>query len=76
MESQGSSVQYLMVKTVLKIVAPIRGIIAFTSMPTDKAGRSVPAPGHRTFLIAREVRPDQPLPILSLGYRSRELRMS
>ena len=74
MESQGSGVQVLMsAKTALELGAPIRGIIAFTSTSTDKAGRSVPAPGRGALSIAREVKSEQPLPILNLEYRARQL---
>ena len=40
---------------------------------SDKAGRSVPAPGRGALSIAREVASDRPLPILDLEYRSRQL---
>ncbi|KAJ7742455.1 putative fatty acid synthase alpha subunit [Mycena maculata] len=46
MESQGTGVHIVMsAKTALELGAPIRGILAFTSTSTDKAGRSIPAPG-------------------------------
>ncbi|CAL1716945.1 unnamed protein product [Somion occarium] len=74
MESQGSGVQVLMsAKTALELGAPIRGIVAFTSTSTDKAGRSIPAPGAGALSIAREVKSEHPLPILDLQYRSRQL---
>jgi fatty acid synthase subunit alpha, fungi type len=60
-------------KTAIELGAPIRGIIAFTSTSTDKAGRSVPAPGRGALTIAREVSSKMPLPILDLAYRSRQL---
>ncbi|KAI5885432.1 uncharacterized protein SCHCODRAFT_01176814 [Schizophyllum commune H4-8] len=66
MESQGSGVQVLMsARTALELGAPIRGIVAFTSTSTDKAGRSIPAPGR--------VPSTQPLPILDIKYRTRQL---
>ena len=40
---------------------------------SDKAGRSVPAPGRGALSIAREVSTKHPLPILDVGYRSRQL---
>ncbi|KAI0077780.1 fatty acid synthase [Panus rudis PR-1116 ss-1] len=74
MEAQGSGVQVLMTaKTALELGAPIRGIIGFTSTSTDKAGRSIPAPGRGALSIAREVKTETPLPILNLDYRSRQL---
>ncbi|EIW57289.1 fatty acid synthase [Trametes versicolor FP-101664 SS1] len=74
MEAQGSGVQVLMsAKTALELGAPIRGIIGFTSTSSDKAGRSVPAPGRGALSIAREVHTENPLPILDITYRSRQL---
>ena len=40
---------------------------------SDKAGRSVPAPGRGALSIAREVPSKHPLPILDVDYRSRQL---
>ena len=40
---------------------------------SDKAGRSVPAPGRGALSIAREVSTKHSLPILDVGYRSRQL---
>ncbi|KAI0749711.1 fatty acid synthase [Daedaleopsis nitida] len=74
MEAQGTGVHVLMnAKTALELGAPIRGVIGFTSTSTDKAGRSVPAPGRGALSIAREVHTKHPLPILDLAYRSRQL---
>ncbi|OBZ72636.1 Fatty acid synthase subunit alpha [Grifola frondosa] len=74
MESQGSGVHVLMsAKTALELGCPVRGIVAFTSTSTDKAGRSVPAPGRGALSIAREVPSKHPLPVLDLAYRSRQL---
>ncbi|KAI0787467.1 fatty acid synthase [Fomes fomentarius] len=74
MEAQGTGVHVLMnAKTALELGCPIRGIIGFTSTSTDKAGRSVPAPGRGALSIAREVHTKHPLPILDLAYRSRQL---
>ncbi|TFK33214.1 fatty acid synthase [Crucibulum laeve] len=74
MESQGTGVHIVMsAKTALELGAPIRGILAFTSTSTDKAGRSVPAPGRGALTVAREVTSKHPLPILDVAYRSRQL---
>ncbi|KAF5337910.1 hypothetical protein D9758_013124 [Tetrapyrgos nigripes] len=74
MESQGSGVHVVMsAKTALELGAPIRGVLAFTSTSTDKAGRSVPAPGRGALTVAREIPSKHPLPILDLAYRSRQL---
>lgn len=40
---------------------------------SDKAGRSVPAPGKGALTVAREVPSKHPLPILDVKYRSRQL---
>lgn len=40
---------------------------------SDKAGRSVPAPGRGALSIAREVHTKHPLPILDVAYRARQL---
>ncbi|KAF8632253.1 hypothetical protein AX15_002000 [Amanita polypyramis BW_CC] len=74
MEAQGTGVHIVMsAKTALKLGCPIRGVIAFTSTSTDKAGRSVPAPGKGVLTVAREVPSNRPLPILDIAYRSRQL---
>ncbi len=56
MESMGSGVHVLMsAKTALQIGARIGVVIGFTSTSTDKAGRSIPAPGRGALTIAREI---------------------
>lgn len=40
---------------------------------SDKAGRSVPAPGRGALTVAREVPSKHPIAILDLAYRSRQL---
>ncbi|KAJ7227399.1 fatty acid synthase [Mycena pura] len=74
MEAQGTGVHIVMsARTALDLGCPIRGILAFTSTSTDKAGRSIPAPGLGPLTVAREVSSKHPLPILDLAYRSRQL---
>ncbi|WWC90821.1 uncharacterized protein L201_005758 [Kwoniella dendrophila CBS 6074] len=74
MESQGCGVHVVMTaKTALEMGCTIRGIVAYTSTHTDKAGRSIPAPGRGALSTAREVTPKDPLPILDLKYRARQL---
>ncbi|KAF8907276.1 fatty acid synthase [Gymnopilus junonius] len=74
MEAQGVGVHIVMsAKTALELGAPIRGVVAFTSTSTDKAGRSVPAPGKGALTVAREIPAKHPLPILDIAYRSRQL---
>jgi fatty acid synthase subunit alpha len=40
---------------------------------SDKAGRSIPAPGRGALTVAREVPSKHPLPILDVSYRSRQV---
>ena len=40
---------------------------------SDKAGRSIPAPGRGALTVAREVSSNHPLPLLDVAYRSRQL---
>ncbi|CAE6423597.1 unnamed protein product [Rhizoctonia solani] len=74
MESQGTGVQILMsAKTALEMGCAIQSIVAFTSTSTDKAGRSIPAPGRGVLSVAREITPKQSLRILDVDYRTRQL---
>jgi hypothetical protein len=40
---------------------------------SDKAGRSVPAPGRGALTVAREIQSKHPLPILDVAYRSHQV---
>ncbi|KAF9267936.1 fatty acid synthase [Marasmius fiardii PR-910] len=74
MEAQGTGIHVVMnAKTALELGCPIRGILAFTATSTDKAGRSVPAPGRGALTIAKQIPSKHPLHILDLNYRSRQL---
>ncbi|KZW02887.1 fatty acid synthase [Exidia glandulosa HHB12029] len=74
MESQGTGVHIVMsAATALKIGAPIRAVIAYTATASDKAGRSVPAPGRGPLSVARQVPSTQPSMMMDLGYRARQL---
>ncbi|VTT58067.1 unnamed protein product [Fusarium fujikuroi] len=74
-ESQGCGVQVLTsAELALEMGLPIFGIVAYTSMAADKAGRSVPAPGKGVLTNARE-KSTIPNPMLSLGYRKRLLEL-
>ena len=42
-------------------------------LQSDKAGRSIPAPGRGALTVAKEVPAKYPLPILDIAYRSRQL---
>lgn len=75
MEAQGAGVHIVMsAKTALELGCPVRGILAFTSTSTDKAGRSVPAPGRGVLTIAKEVPSKHPQAILNIEYRRRQLK--
>lgn len=43
------------------------------SVPSDKAGRSIPAPGRGILTVGRKVTPKTELPILDVAYHSRQL---
>lgn len=74
MESQGCGVQVLMsAKTAIEIGASIYGIVAYTATATDKAGRSVPAPGRGVLSTARQTQSMVPAPILDIQWRKRQL---
>ncbi|KAI9637319.1 fatty acid synthase alpha subunit [Dioszegia hungarica] len=74
MESQGCGVQVIMsARTALELGASIQGIVAYTSTHTDKAGRSVPAPGQGILSAAREINSPDALHILDVKYRARQL---
>lgn len=74
MESQGCGVHVIMsAKTAIEIGASIQGIVAYTSTHTDKAGRSIPAPGQGILTTAREIGNKDALQILDVKYRARQL---
>lgn len=74
MESQGCGVQVLMsAKTAIELGASIYGVVAYTATATDKAGRSVPAPGRGVLSTARQAPAKVPSPILDMEYRKRQL---
>lgn len=74
MESQGCGVHVLMsAQTALEMGATIQSIVGYTSTHSDKAGRSIPAPGRGVMSTAREVQSKVPLPLLDIQYRTRQL---
>lgn len=75
-ESQGCGLQVLTTADLaLKMGLPIRGVVAFVSTSSDKAGRSVPAPGQGVLVNARRTTPASgiPSPLLKMGNRRRRL---
>jgi fatty acid synthase subunit beta len=55
------------------VLVPSNTFTLLNPMYSDKAGRSVPAPGKGALTVAREVPSTHPLPILDVAYRSRQL---
>lgn len=52
---------------------PPPSVVAYTATATDKAGRSIPAPGLGVMGTAREVSAKYPTQILDISYRRRQL---
>lgn len=76
MESQGCGLQVLTTADLaLMMGLPIRGIVAFVSTSSDKAGRSVPAPGQGVLVNARRTTSASniPSPLLKMSNRRRRL---
>ncbi|KAJ6099566.1 hypothetical protein N7467_001101 [Penicillium canescens] len=76
MESQGCGLQVLTTADLaLKMGLPIRGIVAFVSTSSDKASRSVPAPGQGVLVNARRTTSASniPSPLLKVANRRRRL---
>ncbi|MBW0470433.1 hypothetical protein O181_010148 [Austropuccinia psidii MF-1] len=72
--SQGCGVQVLMsAQTAVEMGTSIYGIVAYTATATDKAGRSIPAPGRGVLSTARQVASNVPQANLDVGYRKRQL---
>ncbi|KAF2028409.1 hypothetical protein EK21DRAFT_69891 [Setomelanomma holmii] len=78
-ESEGCGIQLLTsAKLALEMGLPIHGIIALTRTASDKAGRSLPAPGRGTINFSGASKGNFDSPLLNMSYRKRqiELRMS
>jgi fatty acid synthase subunit alpha len=78
-ESEGCGIQLLTsAKLALEMGLPIHGIIALTRTASDKAGRSLPAPGRGTISFSGASKSSFESPLLNMSYRKRqiELRMS
>ncbi|KAJ5674929.1 Acyl transferase/acyl hydrolase/lysophospholipase [Penicillium maclennaniae] len=74
-ESQGSGVEVITsARLALDLGLPIQGVIAWVGTASDKAGRSVPAPGQGILTNAREqAKSRYPSPLLDVKYRKRRL---
>ncbi|EEP79613.1 fatty acid synthase alpha subunit [Uncinocarpus reesii 1704] len=74
MESQGCGLQVLTTaELALKMGLPIRGIVAFVNTSSDKAGRSIPAPGQGVLTNARQIASRLPSPLLNIENRRKRL---
>lgn len=73
-EGEGCGTQVIMTaKLALEMGVPIYGIVALTTMASDKIGRSVPAPGQGILVNAREAPSPYPSPLLNIEYRREQL---
>jgi fatty acid synthase subunit alpha len=78
-ESEGCGIQLLTsAKLALEMGLPIHGIVALTRTASDKAGRSLPAPGRGTISFSAASKSNFDSPLLNMSYRKRqiELRMT
>ncbi|KAL2864073.1 uncharacterized protein BJX67DRAFT_390216 [Aspergillus lucknowensis] len=80
MESHGCGVQILTTaRLAVEMGLPVRGVIAFAETSSDKASRSVPAPGRGILSKAREARSSAPSssrvssPLLKISNRRKRL---
>lgn len=62
-------------KLAIEMALPIYGIIAFTSISSDKVGRSVPAPGKGVLSNAKETSAKIASPLLDITYRRRQMKL-
>ena len=77
-EAEGAGVQVLTTASLaLEMGLPIYGVVALTRTASDKAGRSLPAPGRGILTTSREVQSKFDSPLLKLEHRRRciDLRM-
>ncbi|KAF1998925.1 hypothetical protein P154DRAFT_468728 [Amniculicola lignicola CBS 123094] len=75
-ESEGCGIQVLTnAKLALEMGLPIHGIIAMTRTASDKAGRSLPAPGRGIINISGAAKSTFDSPLLNMPYRKRQIDM-
>ena len=77
-ESEGAGIQVLTTATLaLEMGLPIHGVVALTRTASDKAGRSLPAPGRGILTTSGEVHSKFDAPLMNLEYRRRciDIRM-
>jgi fatty acid synthase subunit alpha len=74
-EAEGAGIQVVTSASVaLEMGLPIYSIIAMTHTAMDKAGRSIPAPGHGLLGAARQTSGAADSPLMSMAYRRRALQ--
>ncbi|KAF2474319.1 uncharacterized protein BDR25DRAFT_215519 [Lindgomyces ingoldianus] len=73
-ESEGCGIQLLTnAKLALEMGLPIHGVIAMTRTASDKAGRSLPAPGRGIINISGASKSSFESPLLNITYRKRQI---
>ncbi|RDW67215.1 Fatty acid synthase subunit alpha [Aspergillus mulundensis] len=74
-ESQGAGIQVLTTAALaLKMGLPIRGVVAFVNTSSDKASRSVPAPGRGVLTNAKQMQGQRmPSPLMDIANRRKRL---
>ena len=77
-ESEGAGIQLLTTASLaLEMGLPIHGVVALTRTASDKAGRSLPAPGRGILTTSGEVQSKFDAALMSMEYRRRciDIRM-
>jgi fatty acid synthase subunit alpha len=75
-ESEGCGIQLLTTAALaLEMGLPIHGVIAMTRTASDKAGRSLPAPGRGIINAAGSSKSTFDSPLLNMSYRKRQIDM-
>ncbi len=77
-ESEGAGIQVLTTASLaLEMGLPIHGVVALTRTASDKAGRSLPAPGRGILTTSGEVQSKFDAPLMNIEHRRRciDLRM-
>ncbi|KAF2500061.1 hypothetical protein BU16DRAFT_547057 [Lophium mytilinum] len=76
-ESEGCGIQVLTTaKLALEMGLPIHGIMAMTRTASDKAGRSLPAPGHGIMTASGQSKGSAfDSPLMSIAYRKRHINL-
>ena len=71
-ESEGAGVQVLTTASLaLEMGLPVHGVVALTRTASDKAGRSLPAPGRGILTTSRELNSKFDAPLMNIEHRRR-----